>query len=91
MAEKRKRTNEFAGTYIRWGKHIKRERTHLGLTLEALGQKVGVSRQAVWQWERGITAPSDVVRLKLAALFGLEVEELFPMTIFPKARKHVAA
>ena len=37
------------------GTLIKRARKARKLSLEALGEKLGVSRQLVWQWEKGDT------------------------------------
>jgi len=40
------------------GERIKRARKARGLSLEALGRKMHVSRQLVWQWEKGESDPS---------------------------------
>lgn len=39
------------------GTLIKKARKAKGLSLEALGEKLGVSRQLVWQWEKGASDP----------------------------------
>lgn len=39
------------------GNLIKKARTARKLSLEALGEKLGVSRQLVWQWEKGESDP----------------------------------
>jgi transcriptional regulator with XRE-family HTH domain len=36
---------------------IKQARKAKGLSLEALGEKLGVTRQLVWQWEKGDSDP----------------------------------
>ena len=46
------------------GNLIKKARKARGLSLEALGEKLGVSRQLVWQWEKGKSDP----RTHIAAL-----------------------
>ena len=39
------------------GKRIAKHRKALGLSQEALGERLGVSRQAVSKWETGAAAP----------------------------------
>jgi len=39
------------------GNLIKKARKARGLSLEALGEKLGVTRQLVWQWEKGSSDP----------------------------------
>jgi len=45
----------------------KRRRRELGLTLDQIGDRCGVSRQAVWQWETGEHDPQGVAMLKAYA------------------------
>jgi transcriptional regulator with XRE-family HTH domain len=39
------------------GNLIKKARKARGLSLDALGEKLGVSKQLVWQWEKGDSDP----------------------------------
>ena len=39
------------------GTLIKKARVARGMSLEALGERLGVSRQLVWQWEKGDSDP----------------------------------
>lgn len=39
------------------GNLIKKARKAKGMSLEALGDKLGVTRQLVWQWEKGDSDP----------------------------------
>lgn len=39
------------------GTLIRKARKAKGLSLEALGEKLGVTRQLVWQWEKGASDP----------------------------------
>ena len=48
-----------------------------GLSQKALGEAVGVSRQAINALETGKHAPSLDLAFRLAARFGLAVEEVF--------------
>jgi len=56
---------------------VRERRGALGLTQEALGERVGVSRQTIISIEGGRYDPSLSLALKLASLLGATVEELF--------------
>ena len=58
------------------GQHISQHRKRLGLSQEALGECLSVSRQAVSKWENGTSDPSTSNLLALAKLFGISAEEL---------------
>ena len=63
--------------------YIKKQRAALGMSLVAVGTSIGVTRQAVWVWERGKSAPSLDNLVKLVQLFnGISVEK----TVKAKAR-----
>ncbi len=64
--------------------HLKALRAERGWTQEDLSQKAGVSRYAINALETERHDPSLNLALKLAALFGLPVEDVFPN---PHARK----
>ena len=51
-------------------------RSHMGLTQEALAEKLGVSRQTVAKWERGDTLPDVASCVRMADIFGMPVELL---------------
>lgn len=59
--------------------HIKEHRLQSGLTQEALGQAVGVSRQSINAIERGRYIPSLPLALKFAHYFNKPIEELFEL------------
>jgi len=44
-----------------------RAREARGLTISALAAQIGVSRQAIYKWERGETKPNRIARKVLAA------------------------
>ena len=52
-------------------------RKRLGLTQEALAQKLGVTNQAVSKWESGQSCPDIALLPALADLFGITLDELF--------------
>lgn len=61
-----------------WGKRLAEHRIAAGLSQDALAQRVGVSRSQVWKLEAGKHAPSDPLRIRLAAAFDTTVPALFP-------------
>ena len=58
------------------GQRIARLRKNKGLTQEELGDKVGVSSQAVSKWETDSSVPDVMLLVKIANLFDISVDEL---------------
>jgi DNA-binding XRE family transcriptional regulator len=58
------------------GEHIQQLRRRQNLSQEALGERLGVSRQAVSKWETGQTLPDTGNLLAMAELFGVSADEL---------------
>lgn len=56
--------------------NIASERTKLGLSQEALANKLGVSRDSVKDWESGETAIRSTVLIRMADLFGCSLDYL---------------
>lgn len=56
---------------------VQEERTHRGMTQEALAEAVGVSRQTIIAIEKGNYTPSVLLALKIARAFDVRVEHLF--------------
>ena len=56
---------------------IVRYRKELGLTQEALAQKLGVTNQAVSKWESGQSCPDIALLPRIADVFGITMDELF--------------
>jgi len=44
---------------------------------EAIGVAIGVTAQAICNYETGVRVPSDVIKCKLAEYFGRTVQEIF--------------
>ena len=59
--------------------HLREHRLQLGLSQEAVGRSVGVSRQSINSIERGRYVPSLPLALKLGRLFSCRIEELFEL------------
>lgn len=51
-------------------------REALGLTQEALAERLGVELSTVGRWERGAQLPQPPMRLRLAAVLGVSIDEL---------------
>lgn len=60
--------------------HVHQYRTKAGITQEALGEQIGVTRQTIIAIERGNYTPSVLLALKLAAVFAVPVETLFSIS-----------
>ena len=58
---------------------IKVERAELDITQEELAEKIGVSRQTINSIEKSRYVPSTVLALKMSAVFGKAVNELFEL------------
>ena len=58
------------------GETLKEYRTKCKMTQEFVAESIGVSRQAVSQWEQGVSDPSTTNLLALAKLYGVSAEEL---------------
>lgn len=56
---------------------LKIARAELNITQEELAKRIGVSRQTINAVESGRYVPSTVLALKMAKVFGKNVEEIF--------------
>ena len=63
------------------GENIARFRKLKGWTQAELGEKLGVSNQAVSKWESGMTSPDVMLLPALADAFGCYIDELFSREI----------
>lgn len=61
---------------IEWTQNLKGLRKQNGYTLEAVAEKLGVSRQAVAKWERGDTVPDITNCIALAELYDVTLDTL---------------
>lgn len=58
---------------------IKVERARHNMTQQELAEKVSVSRQTINSIEAGKYVPSTVLALKISAVFGIRLEEVFEL------------
>lgn len=62
------------------GENIRKNRLALGLTQEALGEKLGMAAQTVSKWEREESLPDAALLPKLAEILGVSLDRLFDRT-----------
>ena len=58
------------------GQRIAQKRKELGLSQEALGERLGVSRQAIYKWESDSALPEIEKLIALSRLFGISIGAL---------------
>ncbi len=71
-------------TDTRLSNSVRRHRRDLGLSQEALGDQVGVSRHAIMGIEARRQVPSTTLALRLADTFGCGVDDLFRLDAAPE-------
>jgi len=59
--------------------NIRVERAILRMTQQQLAERIGVTRQTINAIEAGKYVPSTVLALKMAAVFGKSVNEVFQL------------
>jgi len=59
--------------------NIRVERAILRMTQQQLAERIGVTRQTVNAIETGKYVPSTVLALKMAAVFGKSVDDVFQL------------
>ena len=66
---------------IETAKRLYEYRKAHGYSQEELAAKIGVSRQAISKWERGVSDPSTTNLLSLANLYGFKVDEILKQIV----------
>ncbi len=61
------------------GKRIMENRKRLGLTQDALAEKLGITAQAISKWENDLSCPDIGMLPRLAAIFGISTDQLLGM------------
>lgn len=69
------------------GERIAQKRKELGLSQEALGEKMGVSRQSIYKWESDAALPEIEKLVKLGREFGVSVGWLLGEEDEPEKRE----
>lgn len=57
--------------------HIKKFREIYGVTQQTLAADIGISRQAISNFESGCYTPSLITAYKIARYFGVLIEKIF--------------
>lgn len=71
---------EVKGIGMKLDNNLRRLRFEHGeMSQQALAERIGVTRMTVYSIETGRYVPSTVLALKLARVFGIEVEEIFSL------------
>ncbi|HGK1753363.1 TPA: XRE family transcriptional regulator [Streptococcus pneumoniae] len=60
------------------GEKIKQYRLENGWTQQELGSKIGISKNAIGNYEKGIRSPKKDTMFDLANAFGISIDDLFP-------------
>ena len=67
------------------GKRIAANRKRLGLTQDALAEKLGITAQAISKWENDLSCPDITMLPKLAEIFGISTDALLGREETPEA------
>lgn len=70
------------------GKRIMEHRKQLGLTQDALAERLGITAQAISKWENDLSCPDIAMLPRLAEIFGITTDELLGME--PQEKVHQA-
>lgn len=60
-----------------FGERLAKMRKAKGLTQEEVGEKLGISAQAVSKWENDTTLPDPMMIKELAALYGVTLNQIY--------------
>ena len=63
-------------SFMELGATLKKYRNDCGLTQDEAADKLGVTRQAISSWERGITVPDIEMIGKISRLYNVKLEKL---------------
>lgn len=78
-------------THGKWGKRVRQERLRMRWSQMQLAAAVEVDKTTVWRLERGEQVPSDLLRVRLAHVFGRAVEDLFPYPTWSQVEREQRA
>lgn len=67
------------------GQRIAQKRKELGLSQEGLGERLGVSRQAIYKWESDATLPEIEKLINLSREFSVSVDWLLARGTRPRS------
>ncbi len=70
-----------------YGNYLYSLRKEVGLSQEALAKKLGITNKAVSKWENGDAKPALVQLVKLADIFGVDLQQLVSMQAEKKKKQ----
>jgi len=76
---------------MEFGKRLRELRRGRGLTMQELAKEIGVSKQAILRWEKGIYRPSPKNLKKLNEFFGQSLEKTDVFDIATTLASHQVA
>ncbi len=71
------------------GNHLAQARKKVGLSQEAVAEKLGVSRQTISKWETDETVPDIYQSKTLAKIYHLSLDELIEFDVDLKEIEHI--
>lgn len=66
-----------SGLRAEWGRRLTAARKAAGLSQVRLAAEMATTQQNISKWERGVAAPRDDTRMRLAAILGVAVQDIF--------------
>lgn len=63
-----------------FGEQLKMIRTQAGMSQKSLAEKLFVSQQSVWKWERNESSPNPETIAKIAGIFNISADYLLGRT-----------
>lgn len=69
---------------------LKQLREENGLSQIELGNRLGVTQQSVFAWERGKTSPQIQTAITLSQMYGVSLDYLLGLSDDPKTKKELA-
>lgn len=63
----------------KFGDRLTKMRKAKGLTQEEVGEKIGISAQAVSKWENDTTMPDPIILKRLSDIYGVTLNQIYGM------------
>lgn len=59
------------------GAKLKRLREEKGVSIEKMAKTLGLTNQAIYNYENNVRVPRDEIKIQIASYFNKSVEEIF--------------
>lgn len=70
------------------GQNIEMLRNNFGVTQEELSKKIGISRQAVYKWEKNKSTPTIENIMKICEIFDVDINDFLKGKISKRKAKN---